>query len=123
MIKKFTRKRQLILDIIRDNECPVSAEDILNMTDTKLNLSTVYRALEFLEENGLIKSISFDGKVRFFFGADGHHHFLYCDKCHGIQTFDHCAAEKLQGKIQKEFEYEIKDHVFYFTGICNKCKE
>ena len=122
MIKKFTRKRQIVLDKILDYDKPITAEELMRLIDEGFNLSTVYRALEFLEEKGLIKSISFDGNLRYFFSSEGHHHFLYCERCHSIQTFNECAAERLQKKVEEEFDYEIKDHVFYFTGICEACR-
>ena len=44
---KYTKGRELVLEVIKKADLPISAEDVYNLVNKKvsLNLSTVYRTL------------------------------------------------------------------------------
>lgn len=123
MIKsRLTDLRKEILSIINEAEMPLNAKMIEKRTKSKPNLSTIYRALYFLETKRHIYSISFSG-VRFYYtNKKGHGHFLICKKCHEILEFEDCVAKNLQQKIQKQYNYKIIDHVLCFYGLCLECQ-
>jgi Fur family ferric uptake transcriptional regulator len=119
----FTELRKEILRCIEGSERPLMAKDVFDRLETKPNLSTVYRALDFLCKNGLIKSVSFNSDASYFFsGKKAHAHFLYCQECSAIQVFDKCFAERIQDDVEHEFDYKIMDHFFYFSGLCDSCQ-
>lgn len=123
MRASFTDLRKEILKIIEESAQPIMAKDVLNQLEPKPNLSTIYRALDFLCRKGFIKSVSFSTDANYYFGAKkAHSHFLYCKGCSEIQVFDQCFAEKIQKNIEHEFDYKITDHFFYFSGICDGCR-
>ncbi|MBO8160726.1 MAG: transcriptional repressor [Thermosipho sp. (in: Bacteria)] len=119
----LTKWRKEILKIIEESNIPLTAEEIYTRNNLKPNFSTIYRALNFLEKNNLIKSVSFDNSPKYYFSINKHFHFLYCIKCGRIETFDKCFASKLEDYVVKNFNFNITDHVFYFKGICKKCQE
>ena len=51
---KLTKKRQQILNLIQSSDTPINAKFLKSKVD--FDLSTVYRALEFLEKNNYIFS-------------------------------------------------------------------
>ena len=55
---KLTKKRQQILNLIQSSDTPINAKFLKSKVD--FDLSTVYRALEFLEKNIYMKTYSFD---------------------------------------------------------------
>ena len=120
---ELTKWREEILKIIEKNKKPLTAEEIYKINKFKPNFSTVYRALKFLEEKNLIKSISFDKGPKYFYSSKKHYHFLYCTKCGKIEVFNKCIASQLENFIYKNFKFQITDHVFYFKGLCENCKE
>ncbi len=119
---RLTNTRREILKILGKVQKPLNAKTIIRRISSRPNLSTVYRALDFLESKKYIHSVSFSG-VKFFFAAvKGNGHFLVCKECHEILEFSDCVAENLQKKIQRKFGYTITDHVLYFKGLCSECQ-
>ena len=123
MRASFTELRKEILKIIEESAQPLMAKDVLTKLEPQPNLSTIYRALDFLCRKGLVKSVSFSSDANYYFSAKkGHAHFLYCKGCSEIQVFAQCFADKIQKNIEHEFDYKITDHFFYFSGICDDCR-
>jgi len=123
IVMRFTENRKSVFNVIDRAEKPLSVEDIKARIQKKLDTSTVYRALEFLEKRGLIASVSFGGNIRFFFRKERFRHFLFCERCNGIEVFDKCGAKPLMEAVKKEYNFRINSHVFYFSGICSNCIE
>ncbi|MDK2885928.1 MAG: Fur family transcriptional regulator, ferric uptake regulator [Thermosipho sp. (in: thermotogales)] len=119
----LTKWREKILKTIEESEKPLTADEIYMKNNFKPNFSTVYRALKFLENKNLIKSVSFDTGQKYFYSNKKHYHFLYCIKCGEIEVFNKCIATQLEEFINKNFNFKITDHVFYFKGLCKNCKE
>jgi Fur family ferric uptake transcriptional regulator len=111
---------------ISRKKAPVTAADIFAGLKKTAALSTVYRALEFLESEGLVESLSLNckghEKTRVYFSTDKpHRHFIHCGQCHKFTVFNGCLAGQLQKNLEKNYRCKITNHVFYFTGICEKC--
>ncbi len=124
MAKGFTELRKRILKTVRGSESAITAEEVLeSVKPDRPDLSTIYRALAFLENKGMVKSVTFDCSTRFYHSAQDHPvHFLHCMKCHHTKSFDKCFADQVESAIEKEHDFEITDHVFYFLGLCGDCR-
>jgi len=122
MKSRLTDARREILRVIDEAEKPLNAKIIEKRMKSQPNLSTVYRALDFLEAKKFIHSVSFSGVKFYFTNKKGNGHFLVCKECHEILEFRGCVAENLQKKIQREYDYKITDHVLYFQGLCMECQ-
>jgi len=125
---KYTKQRELILEIIYNNKGHFTPEDIYNLIkknypDVRLGIATVYRTLTLLEESGIVSSISFgvQGK-KYEFGLTQHHDHLVCIECGGIEEFIDETIEKQQEKIAKKFDFEMRDHIMKIIGICKACQ-
>ncbi|MBT1247272.1 MULTISPECIES: transcriptional repressor [unclassified Thermosipho (in: thermotogales)] len=119
----MTKWRKTIWNILENSKKPLCAEEIYKINGFKPNLSTIYRALNYLEKKDIISSVSFENSTKYFFPKERHIHFLYCIKCGSIEVFNECVAKEIKMKIENKFDYQILDHVFYFKGICKKCRE
>lgn len=121
---KLTSKRKKILDLVLASQKPVTAKEIFNQVSNQTDLSTVYRALEFLTLNGFLKTVAFFNNTRFYFHPqESHRHFLYCESCNQLNEFHRCVADKMAANIQEEYGFTIKDHFFYFSGLCKNCSQ
>lgn len=123
MGKKYTENRKKIFNLISSSEKPLNADQIYDRLRPDVNLSTIYRGIEYLQSKKLIRSVSFGSVIKYFYSSNQHKHFLYCEDCHEIMVFNDCAAEKLQKAVTKKFNFNIDDHVFYFVGTCEKCQK
>lgn len=122
-MKRLTSLRREVLDLINSSESPLSADAIYGALKEKPNLSSVYRSLAFLEDEGLIRSISFECETRFYFSSEREPvHFLHCKKCHKTEPFYEFFADSFAKKVAESRDFTITNHVFYFIGICGECK-
>jgi Fur family ferric uptake transcriptional regulator len=109
-MKGFTPLRKEIYKMIEDTDSPINADTIYKKLDNKPDLSSIYRALNYLEKKGMVKSLTFNTKINYYFTPKKHpRHFLYCKKCGKTK------------KIEDKHNFKITDHVFYFIGICKEC--
>jgi Fur family ferric uptake transcriptional regulator len=122
MAAKLTILRREILTTIRTARRPMSVQLIAQGLRSNPNLSTIYRALTFLEDQDLVHSIAFSGRRFYFVNVRGHGHFLICKECHEILDFTDCVVARLQKKIQRRFSYKITDHILFFKGLCPECQ-
>ncbi len=100
-----------------------SAEElykIVKKTLPTISLATVYRNLEWLSENGIIKKIEVGGRQKRFDGTtETHYHIrcICCDKIDDVMKSDfrdvYCPDE-ING-------YVVTDHHIEFLGICPLC--
>ena len=125
---KYTKQRELILEIICDNDGHFTPEDIYNLIkksypDVKLGIATVYRTLTLLEEASIVSSISFGAQgKKYEFGLGTHHDHLVCLKCGDISEFYDETMERLQEEIAKKFNFKMTNHIMKITGICSACQ-
>lgn len=125
MKKKLTNNREKVLGFIKKTSVPVSAKDINNYFNKKMDLVTVYRSLQYLEKNGYINgftlSCSKEGTNRFYYkAADPHVHFFHCNICHKFLQLDDCCIN-IDEKIEKKYNIKINTHTLYYTGVCRDC--
>ncbi|WP_162163931.1 Fur family transcriptional regulator [Acholeplasma hippikon] len=119
---KLTSKRQLIYDILKKNDSPLSAEDIYELIkDEKLNLSTVYRTLDYFYKEQMVSRNYLDNKAYFYLNHDDHHHFMICEVCQNRFEMD-CHIDEMIAEIKKKYGFEVTHHDLNFYGICSNCK-
>jgi Fur family ferric uptake transcriptional regulator len=125
---KYTKQRELILEIIYNNKGHFTPEDIYNLIkmsypDVKLGIATVYRTLTLLEDAEIVSSISFgtQGK-KYELGLKEHHDHLVCIECGGIEEFFDETIEKQQEEIAKQFNFKMTNHIMKITGVCSACQ-
>jgi len=120
---RLTNYRKEILGIIQNSDMPLAAKSIALRLESSPNLSTIYRSLDYLEKNKLVKSIFLSENLKFYLDITNHSHFLFCLNCNEIERFDICFADKIKSELEKSFDFDIQDHCLYFTGLCKNCKK
>ena len=125
----ITSPRLLVVEEIINNKNPISIEKIQKQLEGKVALSTLYRALNDLKSVEIIKEFTTTDSITVFEVTDhegGHHHHLFCTSCGDI--IDINLSKKFEknidtevNKIEKTFNFEIKDHTLELLGFCSKC--
>ena len=86
-----TKQRKIILDYLNKNRCHPSADEIYDAVRVEMphiSLSTVYRNLDFLQRNGIIKAIETGGgQRRFDYNTEDHHH-IRCVECRKVEDIE-----------------------------------
>ena len=123
---RLTNIRKKVLEVIWSSHRPIGAYDLLKQlaTDAEpLAPTTVYRALDFLMEQGLVHRLA---TLNAFVGCahpDSRHvpHFMICDACGTAAEFDQQSADKLLAKTATENGFFVKSKVIELTGTCLHC--
>ena len=127
-----TKQREIILNYLIDNKNQtITAEDIINYSTKigeKIGKATVYRYLNNLVENNIIKKfILEDNKGSCYQYIDGKkcedHYHLKCKNCNKIIHLDCDEFKNIQNHISKEHDFEIDSIKTVFYGLCKNCKE
>lgn len=123
---RLTSVRVFVINFLETHKKPfdvITIQTALAKSVKKVNKTTVYREMEFLLSQGLIKQVNFgDGKNRYELSNLPHHHHLVCDKCHTIEDiFFQNELKTIESKIKKTKKFSIKRHVLEFFGVCHTC--
>jgi len=85
-----------------------------------LNLATLYRALDALVVDGVVRRVDFrHGHAHYELAAErAHHHHLACTGCGAIEDVD-CT---LRPRLKKSSVFAaITDHAMEYFGLCKAC--
>lgn len=123
---RFTRRRRQVLEILLGTHQPMGAYEvlsILNKTEQNITPPIVYRALDFLQEQGLVHRIESE-KAFVPCSHPGHQceaQFLICSSCHCVAELDSVNSPVLSEADKMGFE--ISHSVIEISGLCATCRE
>ena len=124
---RLTPIRRRVLELVWENHEPVKAYDVLQTLKQEHKGAappTVYRALDFLLEEGLVHKIeSLNAYVGC--GKPGHRdsgQFLICEKCGEVAELDDPELAKLMSKKAAQLGFSVEDKVIELKGRCADCQ-
>lgn len=124
---RMTPQRMMIVAAIENAENHISAEDIFKQVTAKypnVNISTVYRTLELLENLGLVTKTEMGiGCIVYHPLEKGHHHHLICRECGNIINLDESVLNPLQESLLRDYQFTADLHHLGIMGLCAGCKQ
>ena len=125
-MKKFSRKREAILQKVQSTTLHPSAEWVYSELKPKipdLSLGTVYRNLSGLKKDGVITSVgAIRGEERFDGNTSEHSHFI-CEFCGAVRDVDVVVDRVLAAEVAARFGGEVTRVNQLFFGKCENCKK
>lgn len=123
---RLTEIRMQMLELIAAQEKPVKAYDLLDkLKDDRSNAAppTVYRALDFLLENGFIHKLeSINAYVSCHHPSVAHHvPFLICDVCESATEICDERVARLLGDQAKSLGFRARAQTLEVHGVCKSC--
>ncbi len=122
---KLTPARLAVVEVLETHSDHLSHNEILDYGKKiypKLSRATVYRTIEILIGLNLIRSIYMNDPTQRFMSAAGGHHHLVCTTCDAVFEFDHCTVDQLAQELSKQFNFQIRNHLLEFQGMCKSCQ-
>jgi len=126
--QRLTPMRRQVLETLLASHRPLGAYEIMGRLRHRTRPApiTIYRALDFLRENGLVHRI----ETRNAFVACVHNHgggdlviFLICERCGAVgEAPGGSAAEALKAS-SRAAGFSPKSPVIEIAGICSHCRE
>jgi Fe2+ or Zn2+ uptake regulation protein len=124
---RMTLQRRLILETLEELGGHPTAEQIFELAcqqDSSLNLSTVYRTLRWLEQEGLVSARRFDEndrQDRFDPALPVEHHHFICSICKRVIEFDDPIFKAAASRFEYEHQAKVTSASVVFIGVCNAC--
>jgi len=123
---RLTEIRLQVLELIAAAEKPVKAYDLLDqLKDDRSNAAppTVYRALDFLLENGFIHKLeSINAYVSCHHPSVAHHvPFLICDVCESATEICDERVAKLLSDQARALGFSSRAQTLEVHGVCKRC--
>ena len=121
--RKNSRKRQAILDALCATKEHPTAEMVyrwLKPENPALSLGTVYRNLNLLADEGVIRRMAFPVE-RYDAKTAPHPHFC-CDQCGGVYDLELPYDPELDRQALLSSGHDVTGHELTFHGLCRKCK-
>lgn len=124
---RLTPQRLMIASAIENSNDHISAEEIYSQVVNKypnVNISTIYRTLELLEQLGLVTETDLGGgRVRYHPVDKGHHHHLICQECGAVIDLDESMLSSLKDTLLREYEFIADLRHLGIFGRCVKCRK
>ncbi len=122
---KITKGRCLLLQILIEQERPLSAEEIYRIFMEKgreISLSTVYRIVLTLAEKHIITPLTLPAMDKTLYEySEKHTHHLVCTQCNKILPLTHCPLEEFTRHIEGNTGFVIQGHSLDMFGVCPDC--
>lgn len=123
----LTSARKAVLELLEDSGKHLSAaqvhEQLINRLPS-LNLSTVYRALDYLVEHRLVSVADIGaGSPVYERLSDTPHHHLVCLNCGHIVKLEHNAVEPFFHTLEAQQDFAIQTNHLVLYGLCGYCQK
>ena len=126
---RLTALRRRVLELVWQSHKPLGAYDILAVLSEqdgrRAAPPTVYRALDFLLENGLVHRIA---SLNAFIGCSHPEHthqgqFLICRLCHiAIELEQASISDAIVGSA-RHVGFTVENQTVEVVGVCSNCKD
>lgn len=123
---RLTAIRRRVLELVWASHEPVKAYDVLDTLRSERDSAappTVYRALEFLLDEGLVHKIeSLNAYIGC--GEPGHSdagQFLICTDCGDVAELDDPELVKMIAEKSTQIGFSIEQQLVEIRGYCSQC--
>jgi len=124
---RMTEQRRLILEALNDLDSHPTAEELFNLArqrDPSLHLSTVYRTLRWLEQEGLVSARLFDEgrrQERFDVAYPTEHYHFQCTSCKTVIEFNNLLVNAIKAQFELHSGAQVEVGSVTLYGLCASC--
>ena len=121
---RITPQRQLVLEAVERLRHGTPEEILAEVqrTASGVNLSTIYRNLDVLEEVGLVTHAHIGHGAPTYHAVDDHVHIhLVCDRCGAVESIDASIATNFLGAVNSGTGFVTDISHVALHGLCSAC--
>ena len=124
---KVTPQRMSILEAVYALDNHPTAEKIIEFIRERhpnIATGTVYKVLDTLEENKLIKKVKTDKDIMRYDGVLEKHHHLYCSECDLIEDYNDKELDRMLEDYFKKKSipgFKMEEIILQIRGSFKKC--
>lgn len=125
-----TKQQAIIRDYLKnkkDDYVTVSQiEKYLKENHCSVGLTTIYRHLEKMEQDGIVTRLKVDGQSGACFqyienGDDENCFYIKCEKCGEVSKMECHHLSELYSHVEDDHHFKINTKKTVFYGKCQKC--
>ena len=119
--------RTAVVEALAAHECAVTALDLddeLRDRSPRVARASVYRALEQLEQLGLVQRIEVCRGTAGYERVDPtghHHHHAICRDCGRMVPFEDPRLERALEHVAGAMSFDVTEHDVVLRGLCDRC--
>ena len=115
---RFSAARRRVLEALFDADAPLPADAVA----PGLDRASVYRALEYLEELGVVRHVHLGHSPGLYALTGGaEREYLTCERCHRITALEAERLDEVRDLIEAQFGYRARFSHFPIVGLCADC--
>jgi Fur family transcriptional regulator, ferric uptake regulator len=123
---RMTPQRQLIMEVVSSMQGHVSVEQVHQDVVRQfpdVNITTVYRTLEVLEDLGIVRHTHFHAGVAQYQRTDepAHHHMV-CSRCGADRELDMDLLAPLATELKRRYGFQADLAHTAIVGLCSGCQ-
>ena len=122
---RLTPQRELILQAVErlGHATPDEVLAEVRAQASAVNVSTVYRTLEVLEELGLVRHAHLSDRAPTYHSVGEHEHFhLVCRNCHAVVSVDPDVLTDLTARLRADYAFVVDVGHLTVFGCCERCQ-
>jgi Fur family transcriptional regulator, ferric uptake regulator len=119
--------RTAVVGALADVGCGVTVreiEDLLDSRGDRVGVASIYRALELLEEEGLVQRFDVGENAARYEPAlpsGEHHHHIVCERCGEVRAFEDEDLERAIRRVARRVDFAVEGHDVTLRGECPEC--
>lgn len=121
---KATNERLALLEVLSKSSKPLSVRELADkLKKSKIDQATIYRNIDSLTKNGLVRLVNFQHDHNHYELEDSkHHHHLICENCGKVVDVSKCDTGKIEAQVKALGNFAtINKHALEFFGLCKPC--
>jgi len=123
---RLTPQRQLVLQAVEKLGHATPDEILVEVQQhaSAVNVSTIYRTLEVLEELGLVRHAHLSDRAPTYHSVTDHVHFhLVCRNCHRVISVDPDVVAPFAARLREERGFAVDVGHLAIFGECVECED
>jgi Fur family ferric uptake transcriptional regulator len=123
---RATPQRDLVLELVRSTMDHPTADWVHRQARRRLpriSLGTVYRNLERLAAEGLIRELRLAGGAVRYDGNTGRHYHVRCLGCGRVRDLPLSVDTRVEELAGRAVNYRILGHTLEVHGLCPSCRD
>ena len=122
---QMTRQREAVLAVIQQAEKHLTAQEIYDRVRQQLPgiaYGTVYNALSYLQEVGLIQVVNVGGGPALYDRRLDRHDHIVCRGCGKVLDYSIPGLEQALEHLAREMNFQISHAHVLVEGLCPECQ-
>ncbi|WFB34361.1 transcriptional repressor [Kiritimatiellota bacterium B12222] len=120
--KRNTKQKSAIEEAFTNIQRPLSPTEVCDLARKqvpRLGIATVYRAINEMVEEGLLRPVDLPGQnTRYEKAGLHHHHHFHCSSCDKVFDLEGCFLKK---DLNLPKGFDVIQHDITLTGHCPDC--